>query len=120
MATDWVSSTKWNDYLPPDIAESKVARNCRDMNLLPGGILVAQPLFIPSPCEGFGIKSGCATKAIELVALKARRQGLFPLKSNVVKSGCQEVPSGTRSGFRSHNMRFGFHSHRAPAKRPVH
>jgi hypothetical protein len=119
------------------------------MNLLPGGILVAQPLFIPSPCEGLavrfcksqaeaaqsdydrktrtgspsqglGIKSACAPKAIELVALKARRQGLFPLKSNVVKSGCQEVPSGTRSGFRSHNMRLGFHSHRAPAKRPVH
>jgi hypothetical protein len=111
------------------------------MNLPPGGILVAQPLFIPSPCEGLAVRfcksqaeaaqsnydrktrtgrSACATKAIELVALKARRQGLFPLKSNVVKSGCQEVPSGTRSGFRSHNMRLGFHSHRAPAKRPVH
>ena len=111
------------------------------MNLLPGGILVAQPLFIPSPCEGLAVRfcksqaeavqsnydrktrtgrSACVTKAIELVASKARRQGLFPLKSNVVKSGCQEVPSGTRSGFRSHNMRLGFQSHWAPAKRPVH
>ena len=53
------------------------------MNLLPGGILVAQPLFIPSPCEGLAVRfcrlharathsnddratrtaqSGCATK----------------------------------------------------------
>src|SRR5258708_36935084 len=62
----------------------------------------------------------CIGSTTGLVALEARRQGLFPLKCNVVEGSCQGVPSGARSGFCPDDVRLGRHFHGAPAKRAVH
>ena len=58
-------------------------------------------------------------KPRKLLPPESRRQRLFPLKGDVVERSRERMPSGARRNFRAHNLRLGFHSYRASARRPV-
>jgi hypothetical protein len=96
------------------IARYSVLTNCqRDASAtepLQTTILVSVPL----------LRYSFVGTAIELTAPEARRQGLFPLKCDVVESRCQRVPAGARRRFRAHDVRLGLHFHVASPKWPVH
>ncbi len=73
--------------------------------------------------QAMGLKNRECFIPVQVGALRlfeTQGQGLVPLECDVIEACRQGVPTVSRGRFRSHDVRFGFHPHGAPAKRPVH